>query len=189
MPLSEPTHCHCGQALTENDRKRGLNQCLRCDLKEIHLPRTGSLEESVPRRRQMGERMNLGHPARGLAFIKHIETEETYRGSSIIIPDQARDKIAKQQFIVVAVGEPEWCEDDECPRLHDPLLRVDGEEYEFYHRSDVRGGDWVLCRNRSWAATPDPNIFVVRQADILGKFVEVTAPAPESPKRRPQPAP
>ncbi len=129
--------------------------------------------------------MNLGRPARGLAFIKHVETEECYRGGNILIPEQARDKIAKMQFIVVARGEDERCEDEDCDRPH--LHSI--PQGELYHPGWAEVGDWVLCRNRSWALTPDPNIFVVRQSDILGKFVEVTAPAAEPRKRQPQPAP
>ena len=113
--------------------------------------------------------MNLGHPARGLAFIKHIDTEERYRGGQIIIPDPVRDKVAKQQFNVIAVGAWEVCDDpEECRRPHSFHLGTDS----YCHHCEVRMGDWVLCRNRSWSATPDPDIFVVKQSDILGKWVE-----------------
>lgn len=113
--------------------------------------------------------MNLGHPTRGLAFIRHVDTEERYKGGSIIIPDQIRDKVAKQQFNVIAVGESDICEDDEdCTRPH----KVVGFPPELAHRYQVKRGDWVLCRNRSWSATPDPHVFVVRQSDILGKWEE-----------------
>lgn len=130
--------------------------------------------------------MNLGHPARGLAFIKHIDTEERYRGGQIIIPDPVRDKVAAQQFNVVAVGAWERCpeeeeipdcsDDGDCGRsVHQVLGPIPGSEnFEpgRFHFCEVEPGDWVLCRNRSWAATPDPDIFVVKQSDILGKWVE-----------------
>ncbi len=136
--------------------------------------------------------MDLGRPARGLAFIKHIETEDTYRGGKILIPDQARDKIAKMQFTVVDVGEAEVCEEpDDCLRQHN-LHVIPGTwkvKDDLFHPCDVKVGDWVICRNRSWSATPDPDLYVVRQSDVLGKFVEVTAPSPAPRKRRPQPAP
>jgi co-chaperonin GroES (HSP10) len=104
-------------------------------------------------------------PARGLAFVKHIQTEETYRGGSIIIPDQARDKVARQQTIVVSVGDYERCDDlEECNRPHTKA----GE-----HKHRLMEGDWVLCRNRSWGLTPDPDIYVIRVVDILGIFTEV----------------
>ena len=104
------------------------------------------------------------YPARGLAFVKHIETQETYAGSPIIIPEQTRDKVAKQQMIVVGLGNYERCEDlEECNRPH----TKSGE-----HQHRLKVGDWVLARNRSWGQTPDPEIYVIRQSDILGKFEE-----------------
>jgi hypothetical protein len=113
--------------------------------------------------------MNLGHPARGLAFIRHVTTEDRYQGGSIIIPEHIRDKVAKQQFNVIAVGEHERCEDEDCNRPH---LHHGGWWKNLEHVCWAEAGDWVLCRNRSWAATPDPDIYVVRQSDILGKWVE-----------------
>jgi hypothetical protein len=108
--------------------------------------------------------IDLGYPARGLAYIRHVTTCETYAGGRIVIPEPARDKVAAQQFIVVNVGDYEMCEDvDECPRRHN-------KRGEHVHR--LEQGDWVLVRNRSWMATPDPSVFVVKQDAILGKFVE-----------------
>jgi co-chaperonin GroES (HSP10) len=105
-------------------------------------------------------------PASGLAFIRHIETESTYRGGTILIPETARDKVAKQQFVVVAVGDAERCEDEDCNRYHDSDFSA------VFHPCDLSPGDWVLCRNRSWSLTPDPDIFVIRQGDMVGRFVE-----------------
>ena len=102
-------------------------------------------------------------PARGLAFIKHIQTDERYAGGHIVIPPQARDKVAKQQFIVAAVGKYENCDDEDCRRLHNKYNQ---------HVHALTIGDWVLVRNRSWMQTPDPEVYVVRQDAILGKFVE-----------------
>lgn len=104
------------------------------------------------------------YPARGLAFVRHVTTEETYAGSPIIVPSQARDKVAKLQMIVVSVGDYERCPDpDECPRPHHKGV---------FHKHRLMQGDWVLVRNRNWMATPDPDIFVIWQADILGVFQE-----------------
>ena len=103
-------------------------------------------------------------PARGLAFIRHITVEDTYRGGKIIVPETAKDKLVRQQFIVVGIGDYERCEDeDECPRRHTKR----GE-----HRHGLQLHDWVLARNRSWQQTPDPDVYVIRQADILGVFRE-----------------
>lgn len=103
-------------------------------------------------------------PARGRAFVKHITTQETYQGGSILIPDQARDKVARQQMIVVSVGDYEWCDDEDCNRPH----------YKGgWHKHRLMEGDWVLCRNRMWDCTPDPDVFVIWVVDILGIFTEV----------------
>jgi co-chaperonin GroES (HSP10) len=103
-------------------------------------------------------------PARGLAYIRHIETAERYGSSPIIITPQSRDKITCQQFEIVAVGNYERCEDeDECVRHHNKRM-------EHVHRLKI--GEWVLVKNRAWTATPDPAVFVVKQDAILGKFVE-----------------
>ena len=108
--------------------------------------------------------MDLLTPARGLAYIRHIETAETYAGGKVVIPEQARDRVARHQFIVVSVGNYEFCEDpDECPRSHTKK----GE-----HKHRLMQGDWVLCRNRAWSSTPDPDVYVIKVNDILGVFQE-----------------
>jgi hypothetical protein len=115
--------------------------------------------------------IDLGVPAHGLCYIKHVDTVETYANSPVIIPVQARDRVAKCQFEVVAVGPDEICEDpEECERPH--LVHFESDLHS--HRGGLAVGDWVLCRNRMWESTPDPAIFVVRQGDIIGRFVEAT---------------
>jgi co-chaperonin GroES (HSP10) len=107
--------------------------------------------------------IDLGYPARGLTYIRHIKTAETYAGGRIVVPETARDKVAAQQFVIVAVGGYERCEDEDCERQH----TVAGE-----HAHQLAAGDWVLVRNRSWLATPCPDTYVCRWDAILGKFVE-----------------
>jgi hypothetical protein len=103
-------------------------------------------------------------PARGLCYIKHIVTEDRYPGSPIYITDKSRDKVASQQFEIVALGKYEICEEpEECVRHHNKWNQ---------HVHRLMCGDWVLVRNRAWLATPDPDVFVVRQDAVLGKFVE-----------------
>jgi hypothetical protein len=103
-------------------------------------------------------------PARGLCYIKHIQTAETYANSPIYITDKSRDAIAKQQFEIVALGKYEICEEpEECKRHHNKWNQ---------HVHRLMCGDWVLVKNRAWLATPDPDVFVVRQDAILGKLVE-----------------
>lgn len=100
-------------------------------------------------------------PARGLAFIKHIETEETYPGSAILVTQKTRDKITKCQFEVVRVGDYARCADEDCERPHTKFRE---------HKHHLLEGDWVLCKNRAWMETDDEQIYVIRQDDIWGKF-------------------
>jgi hypothetical protein len=109
--------------------------------------------------------IDIGYPARGLAYIRRIAVAESYNGSKIILTAKSRDKIIAQQFEVVAVGNYEFCEvdaDDECPRWHTKSGR------EHPHRLEI--GDWILVKNRAWMLTPDPEVFVVKQDAILGVF-------------------
>ena len=106
-------------------------------------------------------------PARGRAFIRHVETAEVYSGGRVIIPAQARDKVAQMQFEIVSLGDYEFCEADsweDCP------LASHTKRGEHRHRLNV--GDWVLVRNRMWDPTPDSDVYVVNQAHILGVFKE-----------------
>lgn len=103
-------------------------------------------------------------PAPGKAFVRKIETEEKYAGGRVVIPVQARDKVARQQFVIVSVGDYERCKDpEECSRPH---------HRGFLHKHRLKVGDWVFCRNRSWVLTPDPLVYIVNQRDILGVFDE-----------------
>lgn len=102
------------------------------------------------------------YPAPGRVFIRHIETEERYGKSPIVIPAPIRDKVAKLQFEVVSCGGYEYCKNlEDCERPHTKR----GE-----HKHGLVEGDWVLMRGRSWMLTPDPAIFVAWQHDVLGKF-------------------
>jgi hypothetical protein len=103
-------------------------------------------------------------PARGLCYIKHVATQETYGNSPIIITPKSRDKIAAMQFEIVALGKYEICEDvEDCTRQHNKWNQ---------HVHRLMCGDWVLVKNRSWMLTPDADIYVCRQDAVLGKFVE-----------------
>lgn len=115
--------------------------------------------------------IDLGTPARGLAFIRHIQTSENYANSPIVITPKTRYAIAKCQFIVVAVGGCEICEDEDCERYHYAISTF-SENGPSMHPHSVEVGDWVLVRNRAWMASPDPGVFVCRVDDVLGKFVE-----------------
>lgn len=113
-------------------------------------------------------------PAPGLLFVRRIETEDTYRGSPIIIPEASRDKLAGQQWEVVSVGMCEVCDDEDCERPH-VVVFPDGiaiDRAKQGHPCDLKSGDWVLARKRAEAVTPDPTIYAIRQDDILGRFEE-----------------
>lgn len=101
-------------------------------------------------------------PTHGLAFIRRITTEETYRGGRIVVPDASRDKLAALQFTIVALGPWERCDDADCDRPH-----TDGR-----HGTSLAVGDWVVVRKRAWLASPDPDLYIVRTGDILGVFEE-----------------
>ena len=57
-------------------------------------------------------------PARGLALVHPIETEETMPGGRIVVPAGARERLVAQQAEIVAIGEPEICEEEDCERNH-----------------------------------------------------------------------
>lgn len=122
-------------------------------------------------------------PAPGLAFVRKIETAERYAGSQIVIPEQARDKIAASQWEIVACGGPELCMDEDCTRIHIYSQTVEHQgvwvtpagkvlEEKAWHPVDIVPGDWVLVKKRAPMPTPDPELYVIRQADALGRFVE-----------------
>lgn len=114
-------------------------------------------------------------PAPGLAFVRRIQTDERYRGSPIVIPEQARDKIASEQWEVVSVGAPEPCDDEDCERMHMEFTDIHDEFWkEQYgsrcHLSNLRVEDWVLIRKRSAVESPEPGLYIVRQDAVIGKF-------------------
>jgi hypothetical protein len=126
-------------------------------------------------------------PAPGLAFIRKIHTDERYRGSAIVIPEAARDKLAELQWEIVSVGAPEPCDDEDCERHHGLRFSVHTDETNalthtsqgLVHPCDLAPGDWVLVRKRAESATPEPGLYVIRQSDVLGRF-EPDEPARET---------
>lgn len=110
-------------------------------------------------------------PARGLCFVRRIETEEAYAGSKIVIPQQARDKVSRDQFVIIEAGDWERCEDyEECEQYH--MWDYKEDEYIWLHPHDLVAGDWVLIRYRSLLASPDPGVHIVSYRDVLAKFLE-----------------
>lgn len=124
-------------------------------------------------------------PAPGLAFVRKIQTAETYGGSAIIVPEQARDKVSAEQWEIVSVGAPEPCDDEDCARKHlyimsngswiyiAPMSNVRFEtekEPEKRHPCDLVPGEWVLVRKRAPVPSPEPDLWIIRQDDCIGRF-------------------
>lgn len=114
-------------------------------------------------------------PMPGLCFVRKISTVEQYPGSQIIVPEQARDKIVEAQWEIVSVGAPEPCDDEDCERWHHHVAGPGGmvnEDHWMEHPCDLAPGDWVLTRKRSVVPSPQPELYIVRQDDCIGRFVE-----------------
>lgn len=108
-------------------------------------------------------------PAPGLAFVSKIATEENYRGSGILIPEQARDKVSAEQWEIVVTGAGDPCDDEDCERWH---WMETGPGYigQRVHPCHVQPGDWVLVRKRAPVASPEPDLWIIRQDDVIGRF-------------------
>jgi len=106
-------------------------------------------------------------PTAGWCVIRNIETEETFSGSKIIIPDASRVDMARDQAELVYHGGHTWCDDPDCERSHTGS-RYTEEGGEFLgqypkklrqhttHRMLVRGS-WILTGQR--ARLPIPGYF------------------------------
>jgi hypothetical protein len=83
----------------------------------------------------------------GWAIVERAETEETYAGSTLIIPDYVRSRVARDQFEVVAVAQRNTrCRDADCDRPHDAGYHV--------VPASLTPGSWVVLGPRSLAAIP-----------------------------------
>lgn len=112
-------------------------------------------------------------------YVRPVETEDRLPGGRIIIPEDARQKFASHQVQIVAVGEPEICEDETCSRQHGlhAGFHPTGEWFEeHYHGvpADLREGAWALVRPRSFTPVghDGDKLYAVRQSDVLACFVE-----------------
>ena len=84
----------------------------------------------------------------GWAIVERAETEETYAGSTLIIPDYVRARVARDQFEVVHLAATNTiCVDHDCERPHDDAG---------YHRipSGLHQGSWVVLGPRSLVGIP-----------------------------------
>ena len=105
-------------------------------------------------------------PARGLLTVRKLEHEETLPSGRIIIPEAARETLASCQMEVVAVGEPEMCEDrEECDRtLH---VTDDGIKHWHYIGDGVHKGAWIITSPRALSETDEDGLYVCKQDAVL----------------------
>lgn len=114
--------------------------------------------------------MNL-IPARGMLLVRPVEVEDTVRG--VVRPAQAVARMTSAQAEVISVGEPELCEAEDCTRVHAFRLSTtdagDVVSGMRVHPCDVKPGDWILCRPRSFIETAEPERkeWFVHQRDVL----------------------
>lgn len=99
--------------------------------------------------------------ARGKVLVRPVETAETIAGGRIIIPEAVREKFAGHQMLVVDVGQPTACDDEDCDRPHD------GDTHPIDPR--VTRDAWVVVRHRSLvdASHPTDTLYFVGQDDVL----------------------
>lgn len=97
-------------------------------------------------------------PSRGRLLVKRVETQETFAGGKIVIPDASREKLAAQQFEVALVGAPAFCDDEDCERPHDE---------EHCHPTLVCPGDWILASPRSAVESDDPQAYLIAHDAVV----------------------
>lgn len=117
-------------------------------------------------------------PFRGNVLLRMVETEEHLAGGAIVIPVQARERLASHQAEVLAVGLPEVCDDDDCERPHDfgeweGIPHWGTENVHPIHPS-IKPGAWVYVSPRSLVDAGDliDRRYFVRADDVLGVFME-----------------
>ena len=90
-------------------------------------------------------------PGKGWLFVERIETEESFAGSSIIIPTQARERTALWQYTVLAQGPLDTPDEDEEP----------------FTPSILQPGDWVMARQRAAVQVFEENLILLAEQDCV----------------------
>lgn len=105
-------------------------------------------------------------PARGLLFVRPVETDETLPGGRILLTQETRDAMVAHQCEVIAVGDFAECdpsrsrEERKCERKHDyECIAVDcggfcTDDGRRVHGHNIRVGDWLVVRPRSFIQGP-----------------------------------
>lgn len=110
-----------------------------------------------------------GTPARGLVWVRKVETAETLPGGLIVLPQEVRDGLTSCQAEVVAIGAPAVCEDEGCERHH---VSRWWRQYEWatYHIHRLTVGDWVVVTHRALSPTHQDNLYCCHHDDVLARF-------------------
>ena len=100
-------------------------------------------------------------PARGVCLVRRAQTEETIPGGKIFLPEDTRQKMAAYQVEIIAVGDPEVCENEACQRDHV------GPRYHVIPDC-LKAGAWAIVRPRSFiaASSDDPGLYFVKIDDV-----------------------
>ena len=131
-------------------------------------------------------------PNRGFVLVAPVETSETFDGGTIILPEQVREGMAAYQCTVLAIGEPEICEDKKCQRPHfhlrhtefqtlgsDRPPRVFHEIKEHPIPPELVVGAWILVKPRCYIDAGDPQgkQYFVHINNVEAVFVVTEASA------------
>lgn len=121
----------------------------------------------------MGEGNAMSTPGRGIVLVQKPETEETFRGGKIIVPQQARDALAQHQVQIIEVGPPERCDNKHCARRHATDVSANGRTLRVHPRDErLASGAWALAMPRSLvdAGHDTEKLYFIRQSEVLGVF-------------------
>jgi hypothetical protein len=89
-------------------------------------------------------------PRPGWLLVERVDTEETLDGGSIVVPVQARDRMSRWQYAVIASGSP--LKPD--PRSEAPIGTP----------TPTRAGDWILTPPRK-AVGIESDLLVLQERD------------------------
>lgn len=130
-------------------------------------------------------------PERGRLLVRPVDAAESFAGSRLVIPVEARERLTAHQVEVIAVGAFAECDparsraERKCERAHERELCAICSEYPLgfgrgvccgagrrVHPHPIVAGAWLLVRPRSTLAGPLPERaeFFIHQDDVLGIF-------------------
>jgi hypothetical protein len=104
-------------------------------------------------------------PARGVLFVRHVETADQLPGGRILLPASVQAALTQLQMTVVDVGLPVVCEDQDCGRRHG--WETDKVWTARVHPVDVAPGDWVVVKPRSLRDLDGSDLQCCGHDDVL----------------------